>query len=213
MGRPRKFKLPKEVPIFPLPNAILFPKVELPLYIFEARYRKMLADALAGNKLIGIALLKKGWEKKQEPYPCYDMVGVGHLKAVIQNADGTSNVLLKGMERAKIVKYTQMEPYRVARIRPIPDKVPDRRELRELNRTLRNLFVKKLRLASEKPAEEFSLPRELDDPIVLSHFASFTANADPYFKQDILETTNANCRVKHLISMLEEEIFPAGSQN
>src|SRR3989338_7311338 len=115
----KKFKLPLEVPIFPLPNAILFPRVELPLYIFEARYRKMLADALAGNKLIGIALLKKGWEKKGEPYPSYDMVGVGYLKAVIQNADGTSHVLLKGIERARIVKYLQMEPYRIARVRRI----------------------------------------------------------------------------------------------
>ena len=209
----KKFKLPREVAIFPLPNVILFPRVELPLYIFEARYRKMLAQALAGNKFIAVSLLQKGWEAEKEPYPIHPIVGVGLLKAVIQNADGTSHILLKGIERARIVKYLQMEPFRVARIRLIPDKVGDRRELREMGRTLRELFIKKLKLASEKPAEEFTLPKELEDPIALSHFVSFTVQTDPYLKQDILETTNANCRVKHLISLLEEEIFPAGTQN
>ncbi len=209
----KRFKLPKEVPVFPLPNVILFPRVELPLYIFEMRYRKMLADALTGNKLIAISLLQKGWEERTEPYPSHEVVGVGYLKAVVQNSDGTSHILLKGVERAKITAYVQMEPYRIARIRSIPDRIEDSEELEALNRRLRELFRKKLRLASEKPAEDFTLPRELSDPLVLSHFVSFTANVDPYLKQDILETTNANCRIKHLISLLEEEILPSGTQN
>lgn len=209
----KKFKLPSRVPVFPLPNVILFPKVEIPLYIFEARYRQMLADAMAGSKLVAVSLLRKGWEKKGEPYPSYEMVGVGLLKTVIQNSDGTSHVLLKGVERARIVKYLQWEPYRLARIRPVPDQIEDETELKKLNRVLRELFLKKLQMASEKPELRLELPRELKDPITLSHFASFTVASDPYLKQDIFETTNANCRIKHLISILREEIFPPGSQN
>lgn len=210
---PKKFKRPRQVAVFPLPNVILFPKAELPLYIFEPRYRQMLADALRGNKLIAISLLQKGWEAKKEPYPSHEVVGVGYLKATVQNSDGTSHILLKGMERARIIRYLQMEPYRIAQIRWLPDRVRDLKELKRLRRTLHDLFVQKLRLASEKPGERLSLPKELKDPIVLSHFVSFTLNTDPYLKQDILETTNVNCRVKHLISMLQEEISPPGSQN
>ena len=209
----KRFKLPRKIAIFPLPNLILFPRVELPLYIFEPRYRKMLEDTLAGNKFIAISLLRKGWESKEEPYPSHDVVGVGLVKAVVQNSDGTFHVLLKGMERAQIVRYVQMEPYRVARIRRIPDRVRNPKELESLGRTLRNLFIQKLRMASENPDLRLSLPRELADPIVLSHFASFTANVDPYLKQDIFETTNVNCRMKHLISILREEIYPPGTQN
>ena len=209
----RLFKLPEEVAVFPLPNLVFFPKVELPLYIFEPRYREMLRDTLAGNKFMAISLLKKGWEVRKEPYPSHDVVGVGYVKAVVENPDGTSNLLLKGMERAQITDYLRMEPYRVARIRPLPDEWADKKELAHLSGILRSLFIQKLRLASEEPAEEFSLPRELKDPIVLSHFVSFVTAADPYLKQDILETTDANCRIKHLISMLQEEIHPLGSQN
>lgn len=209
----RRIKLPLEVPVFPLPNAILFPKVELPLYIFEPRYRQMLQDVLTKDKFIAISLLRKGWEAEEEPYPSHEIVGVGYLKAVVQNRDGTSHILLKGMERARIVRYLQWEPYRIARIRPIPDRVKDRKELKNLSQVLHGLFIQKLRLASPKPDEPIALPKELEDPIVLSHFVSFTAAADPYLRQDILETTNANCRMKHLISMLQEEITPPGTQN
>lgn len=209
----KPFQLPREVAIFPLPNLILFPRVEVPLFIFEPRYRKMLADTMAGNKFIALSLLRKGWEKKEEPYPSHDIVGVGLVKAVVENPDRTSYILLKGITRAKILRYIQMEPYRIARIRPIPDRVKDSEELRALHRRLRGLFIKKLRLTSEKPGENLGLPRELSDPVVLSHFVSFTAPVDAQLKQDLLETTNVNCRIKHLISLLEEEIFPAGTQN
>lgn len=209
----KKFKLPSKVPVFPLPGVILFPKVELPLYIFEPRYREMLADILKGHKCLAISLLRKGWEAKKEPYPSHEIVGVGFVKAVVENPDGTSHILLKGMERARIVKYVRMEPYRIAEIRSIPDRVKDLKEAEDLSRTLRNLFIQKLRLASEKPAEKLSLPKELNDPAVLTHFVSFTANSDPYLKQDILETTDVNCRLKHLIDILQEEISPPGNRN
>ena len=210
---PKRFKLPKEVPVFPLPNVILFPKVELPLFIFEPRYRKMLADTLRGNKFMAVSLLRKGWEKQKEPYPSHEIVGVGYVKAVVENADGTSHILLKGMERARITKYLQMEPYRIAEIRSIRDRVKNLEELKTLAQTLGGLFIQKLRMASEKPAEDFSLPKDLNDPVVLSHFVSFTLHSDPYLKQDILETTDVNCRLRHLISILEEEILPPESQN
>ena len=209
----KKFKLPRKVAVFPLPNMILFPQVELPLYIFEPRYRQMLQDTLAGNKFIAISLFRKGWQTLEEPYPSHEIVGVGYVKVVVENPDGTSHVLLKGMERARILRYLQTEPYRVAQIRPLPDRVEDSKELKRLSQTLRNLFLQKLRLASEKPSEEFLLPKELTDPLTLSHFVSFTAATDPYLKQDILETTNAHCRMKHLISLLQEEVNPPGSQN
>jgi Lon protease-like protein len=209
----KKFKVPREIPVFPLPNVVLFPQVDLPLFIFEPRYRKMLADALAGNKFIAVSLLKKGWEAKKEPFPSHDIVGVGYVRAAVENSDGTSHILLKGIKRARILDYRQTEPYRIAEIRLIPDRVKDTKQLKVLTRTLRNLFVQKLRFASEKPDLELKLPKELDDPITLSNFVSFTLHTDPYLKQDILETTNVNCRVEHLISLLEEELAPPGSQN
>ena len=54
--------LPRHIPIFPLPNVVLFPNVFLPLHIFEPRYRDMVTEALGGDRLIGMVLLKPGWQ-------------------------------------------------------------------------------------------------------------------------------------------------------
>ena len=55
--------LPPEIPIFPLPNVVLFPAALLPLHIFEPRYRTMVGDALEGERLIGMVMLRPGWER------------------------------------------------------------------------------------------------------------------------------------------------------
>ena len=209
----KKFKLPSEVAVFPLPHVVLFPQVELPLFIFEPRYRQMLTDTLAGSKLIAISLFRRGWEKKKEPFASYETASVGYVKAVIENEDGTSHILLRGIERVRITRYVQMEPYRIARIRPVPDVLKDPKELKDLAQTLRSLFLQRLQLSSEAPNEKMTLPKELNDPVTLSHYTSFMAQVSPYLKQDILETTNVNCRLKHLITLLQEEIFPSGTQN
>ena len=54
--------LPSTIPLFPLPNVVLFPSVCLPLHIFEPRYREMTADALDGDRIIGMVLLRPGWD-------------------------------------------------------------------------------------------------------------------------------------------------------
>jgi uncharacterized protein len=61
--------LPPTIPIFPLPNVVLFPNVFLPLHIFELRYRAMVTDALAGDRIIGMALLRPGFEVEYEGTP------------------------------------------------------------------------------------------------------------------------------------------------
>ena len=206
-------QIPDKVPVFPLPNVLLFPEIELPLYVFEPRYRQMLADCAEGNKFMAVSLLRRGWEKKKEPIPSHDVVGVGYIRAIFENPDGTSHILLKGIGRAKIVRYTQWRPYRIAKIKLLPDKIENREELVRLATRLKKLLMQKIRFSSETPHGRLHLPLELRNPITLSHIASFFAEASPYLKQDLLETTNCNCRMRHLIDLLEDEICPPGTNN
>ncbi len=208
-----KINIPARIPVFPLPNIILFPHVELPLYIFEPRYRKMLADCRAGHKFMAISLLKEGWEKEQEPIPSYDVIGVGYLRAVFENPDGTSYILLRGVARAQIIRYVQWRPYRIAQIKRLPDRVENPEELAALSRRLKRLFIQRLRWMSEDPSPALQIPQKMAHPITLSHMASFIAHISPYRKQGLLETTNSNSRLKDLIHILEDEITPPGTQN
>ena len=208
-----KIEIPEKVPVFPLSNALLFPGMELPLYIFEPRYRRMLADCTRGRKFLAISLLKPGWQQKEEPIPSYDVVGVGYIRAVFDNPDGTSHILLKGVARARIERYAQREPYRIARITPLADRVEDEAEFKRLSAGLKKILLQKMRFFSEAPQKAMKHPREFENPFILSYLACYLSNASPYRKQDLLETSGCNSRMKHLIDLLHEEIYPSGTQN
>jgi uncharacterized protein len=119
------FQLP--IPLFPLPNCVLFPGVVQPLHIFEPRYQQMLAATLADRSLLTMALLKPGWEKNYHGTPAvHDMVCVGRIVTHEKLDDGKYNLLLHGVTRARILsQHKAGEPqkglYRVARLAPVAD--------------------------------------------------------------------------------------------
>src|SRR5215210_235786 len=111
------FPIPKRIPVFPLPNVVLFPKTYLPLHIFEPRYRTMVSDAAMNGQCIGMALLKDGWETDYYGHPPVFAMGcVGRLANVQTLADGRSNILLQGLERFTIEQEWYDKAYREATI-------------------------------------------------------------------------------------------------
>ena len=111
------FSIPARIPVFPLPNVVLFPKTYLPLHIFEPRYRTMISDAAMSGQCIGMALLKEGWESDYYGHPpMFSMGCVGRLVSVQPLADGRSNILLQGLERFEIERERYDKPYREATI-------------------------------------------------------------------------------------------------
>jgi Lon protease-like protein len=113
--------LPELVPVFPLPEVVLFPRQVLPLHIFEPRYRAMVSDALTGERAIAIALLKPDYEADYftSHAPIHTLVGVGRIIASEKLDDGKYNILLRGEARAKIVEELPGRPYRLARVETI----------------------------------------------------------------------------------------------
>jgi Lon protease-like protein len=102
-----------EVPVFPLPSLVLLPDAIAPLHIFEDRYRKMVADALDGERLIAMALLQPGWEPQYEGAPpIHERVCVGAIVNHEKLTDGRYKLLLYGLFRAKVVAEIASEPYR-----------------------------------------------------------------------------------------------------
>jgi Lon protease-like protein len=108
------------VPLFPLPNVVLFPRAVLPLHIFEERYKAMTADTLREDGRIAMALLKPGWEKCYYQHPAIEpVVCVGIILSHERLADGTYNFLLQGVTRARIARELDGKPYRIAQLNPL----------------------------------------------------------------------------------------------
>src|SRR5436190_22366215 len=101
------------LPLFPLPTVVLFPNVFLPLHVFEPRYREMVADAISGDRVIGMVLLRPGWERDYEGRPPVYPIGCsGVITHSEKLADGRYNIILRGVERFRIVEEDQSRSYR-----------------------------------------------------------------------------------------------------
>src|SRR5574341_188092 len=118
--------IPRLIPLFPLPNVVLFPRMPLPLHVFEPRYRKMVADALRGHRTIGMTLLQPGWESEYDGRPpVYPTGCAGSLEQCDPLEDGRFNILLRGLSRFRIVEERDGEPYRLATVKPLRDDMGD----------------------------------------------------------------------------------------
>jgi uncharacterized protein len=110
----------RRIPLFPLPGVVLLPGTLLPLHIFEPRYRAMVADALAGSRTIGMAMLKAGWETAEDNPAIHAIGGAGEIVESEELEDGRYNILLQGRFRYRIVREEAVQtPYRSARVEEI----------------------------------------------------------------------------------------------
>jgi len=104
------------VPVFPLPGLVLFPGVDLPLHVWELRYRTLMRDALAGERVIALALLLPGWERDYHGSPEYHALAcLAHIEEAAWLPDDCYHVHLKGLARVKLGRTVKEFPYRAVR--------------------------------------------------------------------------------------------------
>src|SRR5947207_13074779 len=108
-------KIPQEVPVMTLPNATLFPQALLPLYIFEPRYRQMLADALHSNRMFSVAMQRPG-RGRETPSP---VAGLGLIRDSVGHRDDTYNLILHEVARVDLEEAVHYKTYREHRIKPL----------------------------------------------------------------------------------------------
>jgi uncharacterized protein len=199
--------LPFEIPLFPLPNAVLFPGAFLPLHIFEPRYRTMLTDALAGDRVIGLVLLRPGRDSHDEEPPRVYSVGcAGLISHADRLEDGHYNVILRGLAKFRILgEATETgsslgRPYRVARIEPIqePTSAADHDAFQGHRHRLEALLAPRIAGAGRHDP----LPLGISDEDLVNALAQHLA-LDPLEKQALLERDGALARCQSLVELLE----------
>ncbi|MEX2269978.1 MAG: LON peptidase substrate-binding domain-containing protein, partial [Vicinamibacterales bacterium] len=193
------------LPIFPLPNVVLFPHVFLPLHIFEPRYRAMVADALDADRIIGMTLLKPGWESDYEGRPPIYPVGcAGLITQAHRHPDGRFNIVLRGLEKFRVLGEDPSRPYRLAHVEPVDE--PACRELGTMRHERRRL--EQLILATPQGATAHGdlspsiSPPSMPDEDFINALAQYL-NFEPVEKQALLEIPDALARCRSVIDLLE----------
>ena len=201
--------LPPTIPIFPLPNVVLFPNVFLPLHIFEPRYREMTAEALDGDRIIGMVLLRPGYEADYEGRPPIYAVGcagvVTHSEPL---ADGRYNIVLRGIEKFRVTEEDRSRSYRIARIDAVPESIPecDRTPLRQQRQRLEALLA----AALERTGAEPRFPPAVADEDLVNALAQYM-ELDPLERQALLERDGVLARCHGIIELLEMKSLSRGS--
>jgi Lon protease-like protein len=207
--------LPPTIPIFPLPNVVLFPNVFLPLHIFEARYRQMVDEALKGDRIIGMVLLRPGWQGNYEGRPDVYPIGcAGVITHAERLPDGRFNIVLRGMEKFRIQEEDDEQPYRVARVEPVPEPpIASQREAMRLHRErLEALLVPQPESGKDtkgaKDTKERTMPPSMPDEDLVNALAQYL-EFEPVEKQALLERDGLIERCRSLIELLEMKVLVA----
>jgi uncharacterized protein len=203
------------VRLFPLPNLVLFPHVMQPLHIFELRYRQLLEDALADDRLIAMALLEPGWETDYEGRPPIHQVAcLGKITSVHKLADGTYNLLLLGLRRIRLLRELRSSArYRSAQVEICEDCSPIPSDARaDLLRRLRRAF---LRIIPSLLDAQEQLDQLLGSDVslaVLTDALGYILDLTLLDKQALLAEANVLRRAEMLLAHLEAaaEEEPAG---
>ncbi len=194
------------LPIFPLPNVVLFPNVFLPLHIFEPRYRDMIADAAASDRLIGMVLLRPGWEAEYEGRPSVYPVGCsGVITHMERLHDGRYNIVLRGLERFRIVSEDQGLTYRRANVERLVECEPAGEE-RELIRQHRVRLERLLAPIVERTGNDPKLTASMADEDLVHALAQYL-DLEPIEKQAILERDCLLRRAESLVELLEMKVL------
>ncbi len=199
--------MPDLLPLFPLPNVVLFPHVFLPLHIFEARYREMVADALAGDRMIGMVLLRPGWDQDYEGRPPIYRIGCsGVLTHTERLSDGRYNLVLRGIERFRIVDEDDTRSYRRAAIEPLIERPLDAvdREVIQQQRAK----IEAVLGANQVGAGEARMPASMSDEDVVHALAQYL-DLEPLEKQALLEQPGLRSRAESLVELLEMKVMVA----
>ncbi len=189
-----------------LPNTLLFPESLLPLFIFEERYREMLAWALEHERMFCMALIRAGREDWSSPDDFHHVAGLGLVRACVGHEDGTSHLILQGLARVEFTGFVQTEPFVIAELREVPVASAKADEAATLSAIV-------LELCAQLRASGIVIPDVLDQQLaqasdagVLSDLVAHTLVRDPYRRQSVLEAGDVSTRLRRLIGHLRDEL-------
>ncbi|CAA9480515.1 MAG: Uncharacterized protein, similar to the N-terminal domain of Lon protease [uncultured Sphingomonadaceae bacterium] len=199
-------ELPDAIPLFPLGGALLFPDAQLPLHVFEPRYRRLVKDAMEGRRVIGM-IQPRGDEGRAPPlYPVGCLGAIAGLEAL---DDGRFNLILQGVRRFRLVRELDVTtPYRQAQVEYLPEEPDDALGL-----------ANRAELEGEARAFADALGYQVDwdalgslDDETLVHLIAQVAPFDVASKQALLEAGSVPDRAELLVQFMSfQRMLPGGA--
>lgn len=186
----------RELPLFPLPEVVLFPGRQLPLLIFEPRYRIMMHTILQSDRRFGV-LMVDPIDGKVAPVGCCAEV-VHHQRL----PDDRMKVMTIGQQRFRVLEYVREKPYYVGLVEWVEDR-PSDQDLRGLATDVNQLLQDVVHLSAKLTGQDIELPDDIPDlPIELSYWIAGNLQGVAQEQQDLLEMQDTATRLEREAEIL-----------
>lgn len=184
-----------------LSGVTLFPNALLPLYIFEPRYREMLARVLAGDRIFAVGMVRPDTGEES----VFPVAGAGLVRACVGQPDGTSQLILQGLGRVEFTGFEQEEPYLVGRARPLETVTDDEDACHARRCDLQDICTGLVSRGVELPEAFVKAAGEMQDPAMLGDLFAQHLVRDPLAAQQILSEPRLSLRLGKLVDTLRQE--------
>jgi len=199
--------VPRELPILPLRNVVVFPFTVMPLAVGIPRSVRLIEEATQGSRLIGLVAMKDPRIEEPGPGEVYETGTVALIHKVVRDSDGNLTVVIQGLERFKILQWTAEKPYLKAEIELSPDQVEGSPvELEALRRSLLDITRRLVSLTPQLPDEIIEFISRLDDLRILIYLIASNVQMDIPVAQEILAMDSVSDKMRKLITVLSREL-------
>jgi ATP-dependent Lon protease len=191
----------------PLYDAALFPKMVLPLVVMQGESVKLVDEAMAKDRIIGLIVSKKPEEKNAPEKEDLSPVGTSALiLKMAKTQDNRTQLLVQGLSRFKIIAFEDGKPYLVARVESIKDVAKEDKETEALMSNIISQFERIVELSPGLPPEIAQMAKTIQEPGTLADMVASTINSNPEEKQKVLEMVDVKIRLKEVTRLINHQL-------
>jgi ATP-dependent Lon protease len=206
--------IPQELPILPLRNLVVYPFNVVPLAVGIPQSKKLIEDAMQGNRLIGLVSMKNPEIEEPVPGQVHEVGTIAKVERVLQTQGETIQVIVQGLERFRVEYWLTDKPYLKAHIQPATDVIDHDVEMDALQLSLQELAQAVVGLSPNMPKEAGDLLAQIKDPRYLTYLVAAAISLEVEKAQEILAADRVKDKIRLLISHLshEKEVLSLGKK-
>jgi len=200
-------EIPENLPILPLFDTVLFPKMVLPLVVMQEESAQLIDEAMSNNRIIGLLVSKTS--PGEGTSPMEDLYRIGTSALILKMAkteDNKSQILVQGLSRFKIVTYLEDKPYLMGKVEHLLEKESSDTQSQALMANIIHLFTKVVDISPVLPQEISSMAKSIQEPGILSNMVASSINASVEEKQAVLEIDNVKKRLKEVTRLINHQL-------
>jgi ATP-dependent Lon protease len=203
---PKEVELPADLPLLPIREAVLYPKMVLPFMVSQPSLIKLVDDAVLANKMLGVVAIKNSEVQEVKPEDLFEVGSAAYILKMIKVPNNSIRVLIQGTSRIRLTEFTQREPYLRAKITGLEDQGEKTTEIQAMMVSVKTVFQKIVELAPNLPAELAIMAMNVEDPGSLADLVASILNIPLPDKQIILETLDVKERLAKINLYLSKEL-------